>query len=384
MSTAVEILYLVGGLGTGGTERHLARLLPLLPRQRFLPHVFNAGEAGTAASVLEEAGVVVEPFTSPVSVRDLPVFGRCVRQLRRRRPALVHSYLYGAHWLDALAARLAGVPYVGTRRNLAHWRAGPAGIRERWRDRSSQVIIASSSAAAAVARADGVRADSLRVIPNGVPVPELGGPRRQAAARSEARAALGIPGAARVVGSVGGLKKIKAPVVLLRAFARRRAAATGDRLVFIGNGPEAGPLAAAARDLGLENNLVLAGRRHEPADLLAAFDVFALASTSEGFSNALLEAMAAALPVVATAVGGNNEAVVDGVCGRLVPADDEAALAGALDECLADPERAAAWGRRGRERVIGRYSMQAMVDAHVRLYERLLSRRPALHRGQAA
>ncbi len=367
-----ELLYLAAGLGTGGTERHLSLLLPALPGNLFRPRVWNAGDDGEAGAVLRAAGIPVERFDSPVSVRDWRRLAATVKNLRRRRPALVHSYLYGRHWLDAVACRLSGAVYIGSRRNLAHWRQGEVLSRERWRDRQSTAIVANSAAVAAVAVKEGAARDKIVIIPNGVAIPPWNGtgrPQRQRL-RDEVRQELGIPPASRVVGSVAGLKPVKDPLTLLRAFA---ACAQPDRrLVMVGDGPLAAALRLQAGELGVEGAVIWAGAEREPTRLLPAFDLFALASRAEGFSVAVVEAMAAGLPVVATDVGGNQEAVENGANGLLVPPGDPGALAAAMDKLLTDADTAAIMGEAGRRKAARRYSLEAMVTAHVDLYARLV------------
>jgi glycosyltransferase involved in cell wall biosynthesis len=372
-----DLLVLAAGLGTGGTERHLQRLLPGLVRRGLRPAVWNAGEDGAAAAALQAAGIAVRTWRAATSPRHLARLAAAVSDLSRSRPRLVHSYLYGRHWLDAVACRLAGVPYLTSRRNLAHWRSGPVLARERWRDRRAAAVVANSAAAARVALADGAPAERITVIPNGVPLPAWSaaawsGDETWRSRRDAARQRLGLDAAARVVGSVAGLKQIKDPDLLLDSFLARPGRRPGDRLVLVGEGPLAPALAARAAAEGAADALLLPGRRDDAGDLLAAFDLFCLPSRAEGSSNALLEAMAAALPVVATRVGGSAEAVVDGATGLLVPAGDGAALAAALERLLDAPETAAAMGRAGRERAAACYGLEAMVAAHFDLYRRLL------------
>jgi hypothetical protein len=137
MPAPVDLIYLAPGLGTGGTERHLAWLLPALQKRGLRLEVWNTGEEGDAAQRLRQSGVTVLNRRAPVSPRQVGRLAALTAALARRRPRLVHSYLYAHHWLDALACRLAGTTYVGSRRNLAHWRQGPVLARERWRDRVS-------------------------------------------------------------------------------------------------------------------------------------------------------------------------------------------------------------------------------------------------------
>jgi glycosyltransferase involved in cell wall biosynthesis len=241
------------------------------------------------------------------------------------------------------------------------------------------VIIANSAAAAAVALAEGADPGRLRVIPNGVPLPSWAehawtDHEDWMARRRDARDALGLPGDARVVGSVMSLKPIKDPATLVKGFAGRAGLRPEDRLVLVGEGPLAPDLQSLAGSLGVAEQLVLAGRRTEPQELLAALDVFCLPSHSEGCSNALLEAMAAALPVVATiAAGGSDEAVVAGETGHLVPAGDATLLAEVMDDLLSNPDAAHHLGRSGRRRAQELFSLDAMVQQHFDLYAELMA-----------
>ncbi len=377
MRDTVDLIFMAPGLGTGGTERHLAWLLPSLQRQGMSLEVWNAGPGGAAEDRLKQAGVMVRRRPSPVSVRQLGVLASLTTALARRRPRLVHSYLYGHHWLDAVACRVAGVTYIGSRRNLAHWRQGPVLARERWRDRASSLIVANSSAAAQVAVEEGADGRRVQVIPNGVPLPVWAGhawssDEAWVARRRDARDALGLHDHGRVIGAVMSLKPIKDPSLLLSAFAGCRQRTAADRLVLVGEGPMEADLRIQAGNLGMADQVVFAGRRAEPQELLAAFDLFCLPSRSEGCSNALLEAMAAALPVVATDCGGNAEAVDPGVSGLLVPSGQVGPLTESLDELLLDPVRAQAMGQAGRRRAAAMFSLDAMVKAHLDLYAGLL------------
>jgi len=159
----------------------------------------------------------------------------------------------------------------------------------------------------------------------------------------------------------------------VKGFAGRAGLRPGDRLVLMGEGPLAHDLRSLAGSLGVGEQLVLAGRRAEPLELLAALDLFCLPSHSEGCSNAILEAMAAALPVVATMAGGNHEAVVPGETGRLVPAGDATLLAAVLDELLANPEAAHRLGRAGRVRAQEIFNLDTMVQQHVDLYAQVMA-----------
>jgi glycosyltransferase involved in cell wall biosynthesis len=140
----------------------------------------------------------------------------------------------------------------------------------------------------------------------------------------------------------------------------------------IGDGPLRAELEALTADLNLTDRVRFLGSRDDVAALLVAADVAVLSSRSEGLSLALLEAMAAGKPVVATRVGGNPEVLTDGETGRLVPPADPEALAAALLEVLDQPGQAAALGRAARSRVVERFSLRGMVTQYEQVYERLL------------
>ena len=176
-----------------------------------------------------------------------------------------------------------------------------------------------------------------------------------------------------VIGSVGRLQDVKNQAALIDAFIALRALRPQQpmRLVIVGDGPLRAALAAKVAAAGLGEQIWLPGARSDIADLMRSFSVFALSSIAEGTPVTLLEAMACALPVVSTAVGGIPELVLDNVTGKLVAAGDTAALAAALAEYAGDPALAAHHGSAGRARIERHYSVAAMVQAYSALYDTL-------------
>jgi len=147
-------------------------------------------------------------------------------------------------------------------------------------------------------------------------------------------------------------------------------------LAIVGDGPERPALDEFIAASGLADCVYMTGARNDVADLLPHFDVFVLPSVAEGISNTILEAMACSVPVVATAVGGNPELVVDGVTGRLVPSGNVEALARALHQLSANPDYAARCGAEGRARALSLFSISAMVRAYDDLYRGALQGAP--------
>jgi glycosyltransferase involved in cell wall biosynthesis len=178
------------------------------------------------------------------------------------------------------------------------------------------------------------------------------------------------------VAVIGNLWPVKGHRTLVEAVARLPADFQDLRFLCAGEGPERDYLAGRIAELGLGDRVILLGHRLDVPAILARAQAACLCSSAEGLSNALMEAMASRLPVVATQVGGNPELVRDGENGSLVPYGDVEALARALAELLSAPEQAREMGLRGRRRVESELSMERMADGHGALYRRALGRAP--------
>ncbi|HEX9188110.1 MAG TPA: glycosyltransferase, partial [Vicinamibacteria bacterium] len=244
--------------------------------------------------------------------------------------------------------------------------------------RASRVVANAPAVAEAALRERGLRREQVVVIPNGVDVGRFD-PARHPRPEARARAAREweVADGETVIGAIGSLTPVKGHHDLLEATARVAARQPRVRLVLVGDGPLRPALEGHAHRLGLRDRVVFAGVRGDVAPLLASFDLVALPSHTEGLSNVLLESMAMARPVVATAVGGNPDVLHDGVTGRLVPARDPGSLAAALLELIGSGEKARAMGQEARRDVSLRFSQERMVEGHEALY-RGLPRRPGV------
>ena len=213
--------------------------------------------------------------------------------------------------------------------------------------------------------AEGFSAGAMGVIHNGIEV----GRRPDATLRRRARVNMGAGDEVLVIGTIARLDPVKDLATLLRAFAVLQTSPA--RLVIVGDGAEREHLHAIARQLGVMDRVHFAGHRNDAREWLAGFDIFVNSSISEGISLTILEAMAAALPVVATRVGGTVE-VIDPSCGRLVASRDPASLARVIDELAADSTRRRQMGDAGRERVERHFSLDRMVAAYHAVYQQVL------------
>lgn len=297
---------------------------------------------------------------------------RMARIFRAWRPDVVHT----RNWtcIDAvLGARLAGVRVVihGEHGREAGDPEGRNALRRRIRrilaPFITQFVAVSRDLARWLVEDVSVPAAKVTQIYNGVDTDAF-----SPGGKEEARRALEIRDSALVIGTVGRLDPVKDHRGLLEAFGRV-ARLPHAQLVVVGDGPGRAELERGRQALGLDGRVLILGERQDVAGILRALDVFALPSLGEGISNALLEAMASGLPVVATRVGGNPELVDHDVTGILVSPRSVDALAEAFDRYLSDPALIRKHGEAGRLRAVRDFSVDRMFESYESLYSRLLA-----------
>ncbi len=378
-----KILFVIGTLDVGGTERQLVELLTRIDRRRFQPVVCCLSRGGALEGPLRAAGIPIHvtgfrgilPRGGGRTLLTLPSLaaelGRFLRVFRRERPDIVHGFLFWAYVLGAYAARLSRVPVVlASRRSLSHFKAGRRRLMlmERLANSFTDLVIANSEAVRRDAvRSEGLAPDKVIVIHNGVDV------TGEAPTSPGVRAGLGLREDVPVVLAVANLIPYKGHRYLIEAWEKVRASAPGAVCLFAGEGPARPDLERRAAALQLDGSLRFLGTRHDVAELIGSADLLVHPSLEEGFCNAILEAMAAGKPVVATRVGGNPEAVADGVTGILVPPADSRALEEAVLSLLGDPQRRARLGEAGRRRAVECFSIESMVRRYEDLYDETLS-----------
>ncbi|MCI0340391.1 MAG: glycosyltransferase [Planctomycetales bacterium] len=329
-------------------------------------------------AALREDGVVGDALRSrglPVRVLGAPQgkFRASVRAvaslLEEVRPDVLHTHLLPAHVSGAFARRPASLRVLArTDHGLGSWGRWYHEWIGRVAVRRADVIVAVSEAVRATLCARGIAAERVTVIGNPVDPERLGPP----SGRTEARRALGLPERVPVVGAVGTLKPEKGLDILLRA-----AAALAPRvpnLVLALVGPDhtgyGATLKAEAMRLGIGDRVRFLGERQDLARVFAALDVATAPSRTEGLCLSVIEAQACGVPVVASSVGGLPEVVEDGATGLLVPAEDPAALAAALDRLLSDAALASRLSEAARARVRERHDLGRYVRALIGLYDR--------------
>ncbi len=363
------VAHLVQNLDVGGLERVVINLMTATDAARFRPILYPLGSGGSLADGLAAHGVVVRPQRRRSGV-DYFLLARLVRQFRRDSVSIVHCHNYSPLVYGSIAGRMAGATGVVYTAHGAKT-AGRRTTRRFQRLHLVDEIVFVSDDARHVALARGAVIDRhVQTIHNGIDVDAF---VRDDAARSRMRGALGIAPDAPVAGIVARLTPAKDHVNLLDAFVRVRREHPGARCIVVGDGELRDDLARAVAERSLEDAVLMTGRRDDVADVLSAFDVFVLSSFTEGLALILLEAMAAGLPVVATRVGGNPEAVVDAVTGCIVPPRDPDALAAAISAMFGDRAAAKRLGDAGRERARVDFGTAAMTEKYEALYALILA-----------
>lgn len=378
----LRVLHVITRMIVGGAQENTMLSCALIDRTRFASTILTGAETGVEGELHSESRARgIEVAVEPSLVRrlspwhDLVATLKLWRTMKRGGYDIVHTHSSKAGILGRIAARLAGVPViVHTTHGWGFNSHQPPHIYwlyvwlERLCVRFSRVVIVVGSPNRTEGLSLGIgRPEQYRLIRSGI---EIGAYRDVKLGKSEARARLGIPEQAFVIGSVGRLGEQKAPLDLLTAFVPVAERYPHAHLVFVGDGPHRGPLETAITEAGLTGRVHLAGLRRDVPELLRAFDVFALASRWEGLPRVFPQAMAAGLPIVATRVDGAPDAITPGENGWLVPVGDMAAMSTHLLTLAADPALAARMGEAGRARV-DEFSAQRMVDSLAALYAEL-------------
>jgi len=391
----VRILRVITRLNVGGPARHVVlldrglrgrghetRLVygSLAPGDGSLEHL--AAAAGLPTTPIRTLGRRINP------IGDLRAFARLLRVVFREAPDVVHTHTAKAGTLGRLAAGLFNMTRPRRRRCIVvhtfhgHVLSGYFGptmnVAVRLAERTLATItdrvvtISPAQRHDIVTRFNIAAAARTTVVPLGLDLERLA---RLDSDAADLRERLGIPEQAPVVGFVGRFVAIKDLATLVQAFALVAARRPDAVLLLVGDGPLRAEIDALVRALGLQERVHLIGWIDDLAPVYATIDVFALSSLNEGTPVAMIEAMAAAKPVVATRVGGVADVVDDERTGLLVPPQTPQALAGAIVRLVGAPEERARMGAAGRQAVVARYSPERLVDDIDRLYRDALAQK---------
>lgn len=344
-----QALYLARGLAARG---HVAELV--------------ARPAAEFAARGRAAGLLVHemPLSGELNPRAI---WRIARLLRAGRFDLVHAHTSHAHTLAALAARLARVPCVVSRRVDFAIEPGFLGLNRLKYRRGVARYVAISAAVRRVLEAGGVAPERVALVPSGIDPQRL-----ESADPAAARAALGVARETPLVGAVAHFAWHKGLEYLIDAVPRVLERFPTARFALVGAGELQGDLERRAALAAPAGTILFPGFRSDALSFLAAFDVVAAPSLMEGLNTTNLDALALGRPVVAARAGGIPEAVIDGVTGLLVEPRDAAALAAAIVRLLSDRDLAGRLGAAGRKRVYERFTTAAMVEGTLGVYRAVL------------
>jgi L-malate glycosyltransferase len=376
----MRVLHLLNSFHQGGSERQAVQLLRRLHESgRYILDVACLNGEGVLRSEIALLGLDAIPeylLTGFYDANALRQVVRFARYLKREKVAILQTHGFYTNVFGMAAAALAGVPVRITSKRETD------GLRTVWQERVerrafalSHAVVANSDAVRRRLVRDGVRAQKVATVYNGVDATRVA--PRPGLRRGDALSKLGLPAEIDrgIVTIVANLRHaVKDHPTFLRAARRVCTAFPAASFVVAGEGELIEPTKALARELGVDRRTFFVGRCDDLGDLLWLSDVCVLSSKAEGFSNSILEYMAAGRPVVTTAVGGACEAVVEGETGYLVAAGDDERMADRIVSLLGNPEAARAMGERGRRHVAEEFSCEAQLRRTEQLYQTLFDR----------
>jgi len=365
---------------TGGAERQIFELCRRLDKNKYKLTVACLSSKGRLLKEVEAFGVTTQRLDVGriYGMNGLRRGFRFRDFLKNERIDVVMTFHFASDIWGTVFARLAGVPrIISCRRDMGFWKQNSHRRAYRFINRwVSRFIVVADAIKQAIIKDEGVRPEKIEVIYNGIDPSQAMEPPNPPTKRAE----LNLPPQGKLVGCVGNLRAVKGQHDFIEA-ASEIAQDMPDTAFLIIGGPQSHEpglprqLKAHVRQRHLQDKVFFLGKRGDARDIITLMDVCVLPSLSEGLSNTLLEYMLCGRPVVATAVGGNPEAVRDGANGLLVPPNDHHALADKVALLLRDEDLAARLGRQAQQDVIAKFDMDNMI----RQYEQVLDADEAGH-----
>ena len=378
----IRIAYLNGSLGIGGSERQMVELARRLPRDKFAPEFVLLTDRGPLADLAESSGVPVrvlhwaQPGEPWRRVRRIGDVARYVATMRRGRFHIIDAWLFHAYAVAAAMRSWTGAEaIIAGRRSLGDFKRTDHPINRILdgiaRRRVDAIVANSEGVLRDALLREGIAPDRIRVIRNGAELP----PPLTDEARDRIRRNWGAGPENLVIGCIANYRQTKGLDTVVAVASVVGIAVPRAIFVLIGEGPYRAELERAIDAAGLADRVRLEGSVPDARQIVGAFDIALQASVSEGLPNAILEAAAAGVPVVATNVGGTAEVVADGSTGRLVAPGDVDAMAEAIRWLAASSDRRVTAGQAGRGLVAERFGMDRFVAETVALYEHVLANR---------
>jgi len=371
-----SVLQIFHGFIEGGSERQMIQMTKLLHESgAYDVHVATLGIQGVLRSEMERLGLPINefPLTSFYDANMVRQTRRFVSYLKKHQIKIVHSHDFYSNVFGITGSVLAGTPgRIASKRETTGMRTPAQTIVERYAFRLAHAVVANAVAVKEHLIKLGVSSNKIALIYNGIDLSRFNrnGQPGEVLQRLNLTGIQGRP----VITMVANFEhRVKDHPMLLRAAQRVKSEVPEAVFVIAGEGELRPEIEKLAAELGLRDTCLFIGRCASVPDLLAASDICVLSSQAEGFSNAILEYMAAGRPVVATDVGGASEAIIEGETGHLIKAGDDRAMAEHLISLLKDPNRRRTLGLNGRRLVEQRFSCEARLANTSALYQKFLN-----------
>ncbi|SPP99523.1 Glycosyltransferase, WbnK-like family [Candidatus Sulfobium mesophilum] len=359
----------------GGAEKQLLLLAASLNKDLFRPiivQLITAPMTSVSIGKIDDVEFIHLPTERFYSLSGLRQIARLSSMARGKSVSIIHTFFEKAEVMGWLAKRLSGVPiWVTSRRDLGFKRKKVYDRIFKLASKDCTSCIANCQAIKCqVIEKENIDPDKVGVIYNGLDTAPFEHSLNGAAFRKE----IGVDSNTPLIGMVANLNfEIKGHQYFIEAAKRVQVKISKAQFVLVGDGQLRSRYEEMVRSLGMQGSVHFLGKRDDVAEILSQLDVSVLCSTSEGFSNVILESMAAGKPVVATNIGGNSEMVVAGVTGYLVPPADSGSLAEAVASLLNDPDMRRRMGENAKKQVADLFSIPAMVEGYEHLYRSLVT-----------
>lgn len=359
-----RILHIIPTLDRGGAEKQLTLLAAGLPQAEFDVQVCVLTRDGPLGEALRSSQIEYQVIHKTWKA-DPSAYLRLRRYIRRLKPDIVHTWLFAANSYGRFAARSAAVKsIIASERCVDSWKSWRELAVDRYLAKRTNRIVANSESVREFYTSHGLDPDLFTVIPNAVEQPAVDSMQK----RSELIADLGLPTNARLIGFVGRLWPQKRVKDLIWAADLLKCVRDDTHFLIVGDGPQRWRLERYRDQVEIRDRVHFLGERGDAREIISALDCLWLASAFEGQSNAVLEAMAAGVPVVATDIPGMRDLVVPGETGLLVPLGDRAEFTKQTRMILEDAELSRKLSANSVARIEREFSLEQMVNRHAELY----------------
>ena len=369
MMQQINVLHLIQGLEIGGLEIMVINFLERIDRSRYRPSICCYDSLGSLSQGLPERGIGVHLLRRRPGIDYFYPF-KLAKYLRKSKSKILHLHNPTALFYGTLAGKIAGTPCIIY---TEHGRDFSSSFKVRIANRIlcrmvDKIVVVAECGKRYLVEHEGVNEKKIVKIYNGIDSKKFGIRQEVTLIRRE----LGITDDQSVIGIVARLDPIKNHACLIKAMKTVAARLPRTVLLIIGDGSLRSELEGLTVNLGLQDHIKFLGARSDIPELLSMLDVFVLSSFSEGLSLTLIEACAAAKPIVATDVGGNAEIIKHQSNGLLVPSDQPGVMARAILEILNDKEKARLMGEVGKKKFEEEFTLDVMVKKYEELYESCL------------